>query len=74
MVSIPSWELNAKANTCVLYLQEQTASKGDVVTLHSQVQRRAPRLPLLGVDVGPGGHQQQQARHTVAHHGYVNGG
>ena len=41
--------------------------------LHGQVQRRAPRLPLLGVDVSPRGHQQQQARQAVAHHGYMDG-
>ena len=41
--------------------------------LHGQVQRRAPRLPLLSVDVGPRGHEQQQTRQAVARHGHVNG-
>lgn len=68
MVLTPPWESNAKANPRAGHLQEQAASQGDVVTLHCQVQRRAPGLPLLGVDVGARGHQQQQTRHAVAHH------
>lgn len=67
------WELNEKAGKCIPHLQEQAASQGDVVMLHGQVQGRAPRLPLLGVDVGPRGHQQQQTRQAVAHHGYMYG-
>lgn len=54
-------------------LQEQAARQGDVVTLHSQVQRRAPRLPFLHIDVRARGHQQQETLHAVACHGYVNG-
>lgn len=58
---------------CVLHLQEQAARQGDVVMLHSQVQCCSPRLLLLSIDVCSSGHQQQQTRQAVAHHGYVNG-
>lgn len=66
-------EFNPKANERILHLQEQAAGQGDVVALHRQVQRRAPRLPLLGVDVRPRAQQQQQTLHAVAHHGDVDG-
>lgn len=66
-------EFNVNVDRCFLHLQKQAAGQGDVVALHSQVQRRVPCLPLLGVDVCPCGHQQQQTLHAVAHHGYMNG-
>ena len=56
-----------------LYLQKQAASQGDVVVLHGQVQRCAPRLLLLSIDFCPGSHQQQQTWQASAHHSYVDG-
>lgn len=56
-----------------LYLQKQAASQGDVVVLHGQVQRCAPRLLLLSIDFCPGSHQQQQTWQAIAHHSYVDG-